>query len=502
MAAPFRGRYRKTDLVIEAIIALVIALLVLADPGHTPPRPDFTLTVLPSASGRPLPAQFLGLSMEYTSLERYAGHDPARANPVLARLIENLSPGQAPVLRIGGDTTDRTWWPVPGVVAPPGIKYTLDSRWLGVLRALARTTRARLILGINLEAGSAAIAAAEARALTASVGLGSLRALELGNEPELYGRFAWYRAADGSRVTGRPSDYDYVAFADDFTRIGSVLTGVPVAGPAWGNYAWVGNLGPFLASHPRVRLATLHRYPLQRCFVSPTSPRFPTVANLLSPAASTGLAQRFATFAAIAHAHHLPFRLDELNSVSCGAVKPVSQSFASALWALDVLFALVGAGVDGVNIHTFPEAGYNLFSFDERGQARVFPEYYGLLMFARAAPPGSRLLDVAGRRPVQMRVWATRGKDGAVRVVLINQDAKFGHVVAVRVPGRSSSASLVRLQAPGLSVRDDVTLGGRSFGAATDTGTLEPRPQPVDFAGGRYIVTLPAASAALLSVRG
>ena len=42
------------------------------------------------------------------------------------QLIRNLAPGQAPDLRIGGDTTDWTWWPVPGVAKPGGIRYSLD----------------------------------------------------------------------------------------------------------------------------------------------------------------------------------------------------------------------------------------------------------------------------------------------------------------------------------------------------------------------------------------
>jgi len=499
----FQGRYRKTDLMIEAAIALVIVVLVLFDAGGAAPRPDVTLTVAGAASGPDVPAEYLGLSMEYTSVEPYAGRDPTALNPVFLRLIKNLSPGQAPVIRIGGDTTDRTWWPIPGVSPPPGVKYALDSRWVGVARALAQAVHGRLILGINLEAASATIAQAEARALVDGIGAGSVRALELGNEPELYGRFAYYRAADGTRVPGRPRNYDYPAFVSDFTGVGSVLPRLPLAGPAWGNYSWTGDLGPFLGSEPRVALATLHRYPLQRCFINPASPRYPTISNLLSPAASAGLAGRFASFAAVAHAHRLPFRLDELNTVSCGAVKSVSQSFASALWVLDTLFELVRAGVDGVNVHTFPQAGYNLFDFAQRGgrwQASVGPEYYGLLLFTQAAPPGARLITVLGRRPQALRTWATQARDGVVRVVLINEDPRRAHVVAVRLPGHYGSASLIRLQAPDLAARRGVRLGKRSFGQETATGTLDPEAESSSFSAGKVTVTLPAASAALLTV--
>ncbi len=502
---PFRGRYRKTDLVLEAVIVLLIALLSLADSSSRTLRADVALTVQRSVPGRPVPAGFLGLSMEYTSLERYAGTDPSALNPILVQLIRNLSSGQAPVLRIGGDSTDRTWWPEPGVGAPPGIRFTLDQRWLAVARALTRAVNARLILGINLEANSPTLAQTEANALVSGLGSASIRALEPGNEPELYGSFGYYRAPDGTRVTGRPAGYDYPAFAADYRNVAAVLPHVPLAGPAFGNLVWTPNLNAFLSAQPGLGLATLHRYPLQRCFIHPDSPRYATVSNLLAAGASSGLAHRFAGFAAIAHAHHLPLRIDEFNTVSCGAVKAVSHTFASALWAADVLFELVHAGVDGVNVHTFPGAGYDLFTFRDVGghwHAMVWPEYYGLLLFARAAPAGSHLVPVAGPRPATLKAWATASADGSVRVVLINKDPAKSHVVAVRVPGSLGSATVTRLEAPTVRTRSGVTLGGQGFGTDTDSGTLKEGGEKVGAAGGRYTISVPAASAALLTISG
>lgn len=503
--APFRGRYRKADLVIEVIVIVAIIGLVLAGSPRTPPRADVKLTVERSAAGLPIPAGFLGLSMEYTSVERYAGSDPGAINPVFERLIANLAPGQRPVLRIGGDSTDRTWWPVPGLTAPAGIRFTLGTRWLQVTRAMTQALRARVIFGINLEAASATVARAEAGALLGGVGSSSIRALEPGNEPELYGKFAWYRAPDGTKVTGRPRSYDYPAFASDYAGVAAALPNVPLAGPAFGSFAWTDHLGEFLAGEPRVGLVTLHRYPLQHCFIRPGSPRYPTIANLLTPAALTGFATTFARFAAVAHARHLPLRIDELNTVSCGAVPAVSRSFASALWAVDALFEIAHAGIDGVNVHTFPGAGYQLFTFTHSGggwRATVSPEYYGLLLFALAAPPGARLVQSFGAAPSTLKSWATVSPDGSLRVVLINEDFVRSHVVAVRVPGATRAASLVRMQAPGLRARTGVSLGGASFGPQTGTGVLRPTADSVSPAGGSYTVRVPAASAALITVAG
>ena len=47
-----------------------------------------------------------------------------------------------------------------------------------------------------------------------------------------------------------------------------------------------------------------------------------------------------------------------MNSVACGGKAGVSDTFASALWALDALFAVARSGADGVNLHMFPRARY------------------------------------------------------------------------------------------------------------------------------------------------
>ena len=116
------------------------------------------------------------------------------------------------MIRIGGDTTDWTWWPVPGVGKPGGIRYSLTPTFARVTAALAHELNASLILGINLEADSATVAATEARELVARIGRASIEALELGNEPELYASFSWYTTRSGIHVPGCPPGYDFAAY--------------------------------------------------------------------------------------------------------------------------------------------------------------------------------------------------------------------------------------------------------------------------------------------------
>jgi hypothetical protein len=462
-----------------------------------------TLSVQTTTEGNPIPPGFVGLTTEYRGLEEYAGSNPAALDPVFEQLIRNLAPGQSPILRIGGDSTDWTWWPVPHMATPGGVKYTLNKNWLEVTSALAKSLDARLILGINFEADSGRVAGAEGQAFVNGLGRAQIDALELGNEPELYAAFPWYKLPDGQHVRGRPPTYSYSAFIHDFANVSRSIPGsVTLAGPSTGASTWIPLLGQFLDANRHVGLATLHRYPLKHC--TPTTKV--TIPEILSSASSTGLAQSVAGAAASARAHGIPLRIDEMSAISCGGVQGVSDSFATALWSLDVSFAMARVGVNGVNMQTAPGSFNELFAVAQAGstwEASVHPAYYGLMMFAQAAPPGSQLLKISGSAGTDVDAWATRATDGDVRVVLINDDTARAHTITVQLPPLAGPAALERLQAPSAAATTGVTISGQSFGSETTTGNLTGTStlalaKPT--AANQYVITVPAASAALLTV--
>ena len=107
----------------------LVARAVDADADDSPaiPTSAVRIDIGGAAVGRPVPAGFIGLSIEYRSALTYFGSDPTQPDPVFIALVRNLTPGQSPVLRFGGDTTDWTWWDTPGVSRPGGIQYTLGS---------------------------------------------------------------------------------------------------------------------------------------------------------------------------------------------------------------------------------------------------------------------------------------------------------------------------------------------------------------------------------------
>ena len=113
---------------VAALAAAALVVSALTDTGSGDPRaptltaaavkPDFVARI-GSPEGRPVRAGFLGFSIEFQAIRSYTGSDPRHINPVFVQLIRNLSPGQAPVIRIGGDSTDASWAPTPGIHPRP-----------------------------------------------------------------------------------------------------------------------------------------------------------------------------------------------------------------------------------------------------------------------------------------------------------------------------------------------------------------------------------------------
>jgi len=489
------------------LVALAAAVMAFGSTASA--RADtsapMTIQVGGNAVGRPVAPGFVGMSVEFPAVRTYTGLDPSAINPVFVQLIRNLAPGQDPVVRIGGNSTDATWLPAPGVRPTPGIHNTITKRWLAIIRNLAEETKARLILGLNLKLNSASEIAAEAHAYLTGIGAQHIEAFEIGNEPELYTVNPWYTTPSGKGVFSRGRGFNFKVYAREAARYAAELKGDPLAGPATGSLAWLTKLPKLFSVEPDLKVVTYHTYPLIKCGTTPGNPRYPSIPDLLAPASSRGLLNGAAGEIAYAHSHGATFRVDELNTVACKGQVGVSNTFAAALWVLDTLFSMARSGVDGVNLHTLPEASYRLFTFtDTSGHwtADVQPEYYGLMMFNQAAPPGSRLLPITTPTTPDVRAWATKAHDGEIHVVLINDSPTDSYQVLVRPPSSVGQGLLENLTAPSVDATSGVTLGGQGFGTATSTGSLAGQAQliPVTPTGGQFDITLAPSSATMLAL--
>jgi hypothetical protein len=298
--------------------------------------------------GTQIQPSFLGFSHEWTSPVALMG-PPGNTNPIYRQLVKNLTAfGGGPLLiRIGGNSTDKTTAPTTGVVAPMAQLYT--------------DIGAKFTLGVNLGSDSVSLATEQAQAYVANMPEGSLEAIEIGNEPDLY-------HDNGDRST----TYTFADYFSDFatwrTAIFPLLpAGVKLMGPSWASTSSLSNLPTFLSQEEQyLSIVSQHYYAGTSCNGTTNPPDY-----LLQDSAATKGAIAVASSVPITHQAGLPFRMGEMNSISCGGETGVSDIFASALWATDVMFEFANVGVDGVNFHNGNGGAYALFQFNEATQGNT-----------------------------------------------------------------------------------------------------------------------------------
>jgi len=452
-----------------------------------------------------VPRSFLGISTEYWSLARYESTGKAFVRAVA--LLD--APGAGPVaLRVGGFSADESYW-FPAHAQHPSWAYPIGRPWLSAASRLVRGLHARLIFNLGMMLQAPALAASFAHAALRMLPAGSIAAFELGNEPDLHGHSPLYEPAHIPHSSfwrvlrlqvRKPYVFkDYLADFTSYARaLASVAPRVALAGPALAlpvaRRSWIGRL---IAARPRaLAVITAHHYPLSKC-QAPTARYYPSIERLLSPR-SAQMSARFSRVVASVHRARLRFVISELGAVTCGGARGVSDTFAAALWAPDMLFALLRARVDAVYLHTRPLAYNGPFRLPH-GRLGVWPVYYGVLMFSRAIADHARLLPIrlSSARGLDLSAWALRNDKRATVVVLINKGPRAARVrLALR---RHGQALLERLLAPSVAVRRGATFAGQSLGA---DGRLHGRRrvQRLSPRAGGYSVEVPAYSAVLVRI--
>lgn len=457
---------------------------------------------LAAARPRPVPASFLDLSTEYWTVPHYANQ-----RQLFAQAINLLRrPGIPLTLRIGGESADLSWWD-PSYRRAPSWAYPVTPRWLSEAAQLVSATHVHVVLDLNLANRDPARAAQFAKAVDARLPRGSLEALEVGNEPDLYPKMTTL----GLATVAHPQVARYFAWAHlygpdgyvrDFNAYVAALDQVgihrPVGGPEISDPTQTQWLTSLIAgAHGRLAFISGHRYPLNPC--NPVSaPNYPTTRRLLANTASAGLAAGLAPALTVAHRAGLPFALTEFNAVTCGGTAAVSGTFANALWAPDALFSLMRVGVASVDLHLRARAFNPPFFVTGHG-LRPRPILYGLVLFQRMLGRHSWLMPSTLRTPARtlLRAWVVRG-DGTERVLLIN---KGGRGANFRLALRGTGPGQVeRLSAPGPLARTRVTLAGLWV---TPSGGWRGhfRQETVVPRAGGYEVPVPGYSAALVNLR-
>ena len=195
--------------------------------------------------------------------------------------------------------------------------------------------------------------------------------------------------------------------------------------------------------------------------------------------------------------------------MACRGKAGVSDTFASALWVTDALFSLARAGVDGVNMHTLPDAAYELFAFSRQGgrwQAQVRPVYYGLQLFAQAAPPVPGCCRCPAAAPTAgLSVWATAGAGHDACASCSSTRARRKRKTVTRAaaaPARARRRPSSACWRPSVArqTRRDARRAQLRRRAPRPGGFAAPEVARVPATGARITLSVPRASAALVTV--
>jgi hypothetical protein len=463
--------------------------------------PPVAVQVRVTGTSQPIPRSFFGLSVEYTGVPSYS-----EMGPLLDRVVAMIRPedGSPLLLRIGGKSADHFYWEVPTTGAPPGVSE-LGPPWMDALASMVRRDNMHVMLDVNLAVHSPTMAVSFAKAANAALPRGTLAGLEIGNEPDLYTLQKKLQVQRIATTEGSlPENWQYHYSATDYRRdyisyakaLKSALPNVPLGGPETISYqpAWLSAIEGLGRLDPG--FLTIHRYASSNCWPT-SSPFYPTIALMLSPAASAGLAGTVRGAVLYAHARHQALRLTEVNSVSCGGNTGVADSFATALWAPDALFQMISEGVNGVSWHIRTNSINAPFVPSPQG-ILAKPELYGLALFAQMSGSDARLLStkVTASAPANLSVWPVESSHG-LKVLVLNKGGRAANVT-LTLGTRASQASVERMLAPGITASAGVTLGGQTIGPTAQwqgkkiTTTVTVR-------NGSFGVAMPGYSAALLS---
>ncbi|MES1188182.1 MAG: hypothetical protein ABUL60_30475 [Myxococcales bacterium] len=430
-------------------------------------------------------SDFLGFSVEKTHI---MNGSLTSDNTSLIALYKLLG---SPQLRIGANDVERCSWAGTGTAPsqPNGQPFNTKVTTGGVDQFcdFLAAAGSKAIYGVNFQLGNVTTSSAEAAYVMGKCA-SSIVGLEIGNEPDKFGSWATQQS-------------DYQRFAD------AILTtpGALLIGPACTSKAATLFSAPFadaIATQYPGKLALL----TQHSYVAAANASGCSVPNL--QVTTTQLTDIFDTIQAAAAKNNLPgWRMDENNTCSGHGQQGVSDTFISALWAIDYMFEVAKRGGSGVNFHNGENGqdGTVPFYYEPLKETngvvvQVQPEYYGMLLFAQAGA-GSMVSTTVTSSAEHFTAWAIKGST-ATSVVLNNRDASSGVTATVNLGTPVSSAGAIYLEATPTgsltAASGSVTLAGAQVSVTGDWPRNAPYPQAVS--GNSVSVFVPAASAALVSV--
>ncbi|KAJ1300657.1 hypothetical protein OPQ81_002305 [Rhizoctonia solani] len=476
-------------------------------PVPSPPAPGPTeVPVQPGGANerlsKPHRPDFIGISIELSISDKLIGTNATWINPIFLNFVQNIRArsGKVPI-RLGGNTQDASAVFPPlslGNVTirkdrdpnahlrttnPPLVSYTEDL--LHAMASISNLVQAEWYIGLPFLNTTYIPAVAQA----AQDILGSnLVGLQLGNEPDVYPSHQpqfqnltvqQYLIEFGNRLAMVPGPKDNIfgpsvccSWTPDEVIQAGFLT-------QFGN-----NLRSFSVQH----------YAENGCNSTnpPSTPDPPALFNqLLNHTAATSFAAAYVNASQAVQAAGKEIIMLESNSVSCGGLDGVSDTFGSALFAIDNALQLASIGFSQVFFHSGGRAArYNAFSVPPSNQTTfqqwtVGPIFYAMLAVSETigSSGNAQIADLnlgVGSANAMYTPGYTIVENGTpVKVALFNYisdpTGASNYNAVVTVPAGQGQVRVKYLYADSVSWKQNITWAGQTFGQTfyTSDGRLQ-----------------------------
>lgn len=462
---------------------LATLLVGVASLGYT--QSTVVVKLSPSKIGTIVSPDFVGLSFEMQTVlpDANGNHFFSPNNKALIAMFKTLG---IESLRVGGNTADRPTLPTPS-------KADVDS-----LFAFAKAADVKVIYTLRLNQGSLSAATEMANYITRRYAK-QLDCFAIGNEPNVFSK-------------------EYAPYLTEWKRYAAQITthtNSPTAkfcGPSTspGHESWAGQFANEFGSHGPLAFIAQHDYPGgdARKATNALAAR----DKILSGAIDEHYEKFASRFVPAVLSNGLPYRLEEANSFYDGGALDVSDTFASALWALDYQWWWAAHWADGINFHT----GDKVAARDENKPCRyavfwtsphgydVHPIGYALKMFSLTGEGTLFPAKVENINNLNVAIYATANGHDHYSVTLINREhgssARAADVV-LNSNFKKARAQIMFLTSPNgdVAAKTGVLLGGAEIKEnATWNGKWTALSGPK--ADGQFRVNLPPASAALVRI--
>ncbi|KAJ7471486.1 glycoside hydrolase family 79 protein [Mycena galericulata] len=477
-------------------------------PNPAPPTNFFQQLSSAPVPGLSIPqaGYFFGFSVEFSVINQVMGSNSTRLQVPFLNLISNVQArGGSVRVRVGGNTQDSAtlFSSLPDgkmmekeaqnttdATHTPALLYTTDALYM--LANISALVNVEWYLGIPLnDTSNLRLGIAEAgEAILGNRLLG----FQVGNEPDQY-----------SIHGHRPADYGPANFSSDFGIVDAALRADPkvsvvnnkLIGPSLSG-VWqpeeVWDVD-FIPDHLQSLFElSMSFYPNNNCAAEFGGPNATGAidpqtifSSYLDHTAGQKIAANYISSTALAQTYNLPFLMIETNTASCGGFAGVSNSFGSALWALDYglqlaysnfTTALLHVGGEGVYYNPFTPPPTNQSSFRSW---TVGPIYYSVLAVAEAFGTSnqSRIIDLEmNGGNIYTPGYAIYDGGVLARLALFNYvtdpTGASAYTVSFAIGGGTTGQAngtpvqvkVKYLVAPSVSSKDNITWAGQTFGTA------------------------------------